>query len=210
MCSYNQVNGKPTCADPDLLKGVIRDKWKLNGYIVSDCDSVDVFFKNQHYTKTPEEAAAKSILAAHQCVTSMRRQHGMSLDDRIMLYLQMAGLYHIARLNETWFILDEPLVSAFVGRWRPKTHTFHMLFGECTIMLQDVAYQLGLPINGAPTIGIASSPKGRVSPISPSRLQFRLAAKDEDATKAASCVITSIADEAPKGTKLEQVGTVED
>ncbi|KAL5054593.1 hypothetical protein RYX36_035275 [Vicia faba] len=63
MCSYNQVNGKPTCADPDLLKGVIRGKWKLNGYIVSDCDSVDVLFKNQHYTKTPEEAAAKSILA---------------------------------------------------------------------------------------------------------------------------------------------------
>ncbi|KAK2437393.1 putative beta-D-xylosidase [Trifolium repens] len=63
MCSYNQVNGKPTCADPDLLKGVIRGKWKLNGYIVSDCDSVDVFFKSQHYTKTPEEAAAKSILA---------------------------------------------------------------------------------------------------------------------------------------------------
>ncbi|MED6221861.1 Endo-1,4-beta-xylanase 2, variant 2 [Stylosanthes scabra] len=63
MCSYNQVNGKPTCADPDLLKGIIRDKWKLNGYIVSDCDSVDVLFKNQHYTKTPEEAAAKSIQA---------------------------------------------------------------------------------------------------------------------------------------------------
>jgi beta-D-xylosidase 4 len=33
MCSYNQVNGKPTCADPDLLKGVIRGKWKLNGYL---------------------------------------------------------------------------------------------------------------------------------------------------------------------------------
>ncbi|KAJ7946694.1 Beta xylosidase [Quillaja saponaria] len=63
MCSYNQVNGKPTCADPDLLAGVIRGEWKLNGYIVSDCDSVDVLFKAQHYTKTPEEAAAKSILA---------------------------------------------------------------------------------------------------------------------------------------------------
>ncbi|XP_057430084.1 beta-xylosidase/alpha-L-arabinofuranosidase 1 [Lotus japonicus] len=63
MCSYNQVNGKPTCADPDLLKGVIRGQWKLNGYIVSDCDSVEVLFKDQHYTKTPEEAAAKSILA---------------------------------------------------------------------------------------------------------------------------------------------------
>ncbi|XP_027193375.1 beta-xylosidase/alpha-L-arabinofuranosidase 1 isoform X2 [Cicer arietinum] len=63
MCSYNQVNGIPTCADPDLLKGVIRGKWKLNGYIVSDCDSVEVLFKNQHYTKTPEEAAAKTILS---------------------------------------------------------------------------------------------------------------------------------------------------
>ncbi|CAL0300803.1 unnamed protein product [Lupinus luteus] len=63
MCSYNQINGKPSCADPDLLKGVIRGKWKLNGYIVSDCDSVEVLYKNQHYTSTPEEAAAKSILA---------------------------------------------------------------------------------------------------------------------------------------------------
>ena len=33
MCSYNQVNGKPTCADPNLLSGVIRGEWKLNGYI---------------------------------------------------------------------------------------------------------------------------------------------------------------------------------
>ncbi|XP_052194145.1 beta-xylosidase/alpha-L-arabinofuranosidase 2-like [Diospyros lotus] len=63
MCSYNQVNGKPTCADPDLLAGVIRGQWKLNGYIVSDCDSLDVFFNSQHYTKTPEEAAAKALLA---------------------------------------------------------------------------------------------------------------------------------------------------
>lgn len=63
MCSYNKVNGIPTCADPDLLSGVIRGEWKLNGYIVTDCDSIDVFFNSQHYTKTPEEAAAKAILA---------------------------------------------------------------------------------------------------------------------------------------------------
>ncbi|VAH53427.1 unnamed protein product [Triticum turgidum subsp. durum] len=61
MCSYNKVNGKPTCADKDLLSGVIRGDWKLNGYIVSDCDSVDVLYTQQHYTKTPEEAAAITI-----------------------------------------------------------------------------------------------------------------------------------------------------
>lgn len=63
MCSYNKVNGIPTCADPNLLAGVIRGEWKLNGYIVTDCDSIDVYYNNQHYTKTPEEAAAKALLA---------------------------------------------------------------------------------------------------------------------------------------------------
>ncbi|KAF3775602.1 Beta-xylosidase/alpha-L-arabinofuranosidase 2 [Nymphaea thermarum] len=63
MCSYNQVNGVPTCADPNLLAGTVRGEWKLNGYIVSDCDSVQVLYSSQHYTKTPEEAAAKTIMA---------------------------------------------------------------------------------------------------------------------------------------------------
>nr|XP_043628379.1 beta-D-xylosidase 1 [Erigeron canadensis] len=63
MCSYNQVNGKPTCADSNLLKNTIRGQWRLNGYIVSDCDSVGVMYDSQHYTATPEDAAAVSIKA---------------------------------------------------------------------------------------------------------------------------------------------------
>ncbi|KAL8138961.1 hypothetical protein V2J09_004962 [Rumex salicifolius] len=63
MCSYNQVNGIPTCADPNLLKNTIRGEWGLDGYIVSDCDSVKVFYDNQHYASTPEEAAADAIKA---------------------------------------------------------------------------------------------------------------------------------------------------
>ncbi|KAL1550285.1 putative beta-D-xylosidase 2 [Salvia divinorum] len=63
MCSYNQVNGVPACADPKLLRKTIRGAWGLNGYIVSDCDSVGVFFNTQHYTSTPEEAAAAAIKA---------------------------------------------------------------------------------------------------------------------------------------------------
>ncbi|VFQ91405.1 unnamed protein product [Cuscuta campestris] len=63
MCSYNQVNGKPICGDPDLLAGVVRGKWNLNGYIVTDCDSLYKIFNDQHYTKTPEETVALGLKA---------------------------------------------------------------------------------------------------------------------------------------------------
>jgi beta-glucosidase-like glycosyl hydrolase len=36
MCSYNAINGKPTCADPWLLQDVARDAWGFDGYITSD------------------------------------------------------------------------------------------------------------------------------------------------------------------------------
>ncbi|RYR14041.1 hypothetical protein Ahy_B04g070710 isoform B [Arachis hypogaea] len=77
----------------------------------------------------------------------------MPLYDWIIPYLEIAGLYYLARLNSQWFWVDEPLLSAFIERWCPETHTFHMPFGECTITLQDVAYQLGLPIDGEPVSG---------------------------------------------------------
>ena len=50
-------------------------------------------------------------------------------------------------------MLDWHLITAFVERWRPETHTFHLPYGECTITLQDVAIQLGLPIDGLPVTG---------------------------------------------------------
>lgn len=31
MCSYNQVNGVPTCADYNLLTKTARDTWDFNG-----------------------------------------------------------------------------------------------------------------------------------------------------------------------------------
>ncbi|RYR68080.1 hypothetical protein Ahy_A03g014544 [Arachis hypogaea] len=68
-------------------------------------------------------------------IYSVERQQSMPLHDRILPYLERAGLYHLARLNARWFWLDEPLVSAFIERWRPETHTFHMPFGERTITL---------------------------------------------------------------------------
>ncbi|KAL4337283.1 hypothetical protein AHAS_Ahas12G0094700 [Arachis hypogaea] len=38
-------------------------------------------------------------------------------------------------------------------RWRPEFHTFHLPCREMTITLQDVAYHLGLKIDGDPMSG---------------------------------------------------------
>ena len=44
---------------------------------------------------------------------------------------------------------DLGLISVFVERWHRETSTFHLLVGELTITLDDVASLLHLPITGA-------------------------------------------------------------
>ena len=50
-------------------------------------------------------------------------------------------------------MIDWPLITCLVERWRPETHTFHVPVGEMTITLQDVAIILGLRIDGPTVMG---------------------------------------------------------
>ncbi|QHN94282.1 uncharacterized protein DS421_17g599880 [Arachis hypogaea] len=106
-------------------------------------------------------------------ISGVRRQQNMPLHDRIISYLETAGLYHLARLNSHWFWVDEPLVSAFIERWHPETHTFHMPFGKCTITLQHVAYQLGLPIDREPVSGCLTEFENLMEHVRPAWVWFR-------------------------------------
>ncbi|KAH1047444.1 hypothetical protein J1N35_038228 [Gossypium stocksii] len=54
------------------------------------------------------------------------------------------------------FDLRYHLISASVKCWCSETHTFHLSCGECTFTLEDVALQLGLPINGSAITGITT------------------------------------------------------
>ncbi|KAL7211477.1 hypothetical protein ACSBR2_014359 [Camellia fascicularis] len=64
MCSYNRVNGIPACADPKLLKDTIRGEWDLHGYIVSDCDSIEVMLDDQKWLHDePEDAVSQALKA---------------------------------------------------------------------------------------------------------------------------------------------------
>ncbi|RYR68942.1 hypothetical protein Ahy_A03g015449 [Arachis hypogaea] len=44
-------------------------------------------------------------------------------------------------------------LCAFIEKWHPEMHTFHMSFKECTITLQDVAYQMELSVDEKAIIG---------------------------------------------------------
>ncbi|XP_027337000.1 serine/threonine-protein phosphatase 7 long form homolog [Abrus precatorius] len=63
----------------------------------------------------------------------------------ILSHLKLAGFAGVAQLAN--FPLDRYLITALVERWKPETHTFHMPLGECTIMLQDIAIQIGLRVD---------------------------------------------------------------
>ena len=73
------------------------------------------------------------------------------VDDRVLAIvrlLSLEGLHLIPSIQ-----LDHALITTFVERWRPETHTFHLPHGEMTITLQDVEVIMGLPIEGEAMVG---------------------------------------------------------
>lgn len=67
MCSYNAVNGVPTCADDWLLNSVLRTHWNRSAsdevLVFSDCDAVQNVFLPHRWAESREAAAAASLKA---------------------------------------------------------------------------------------------------------------------------------------------------
>src|SRR5512143_2045108 len=58
MCAYNAVDGFPACASPMLLQEHLRDAWKFNGYVVSDCAAVADIATNHKFAPDQAHGAA--------------------------------------------------------------------------------------------------------------------------------------------------------
>ncbi|MFZ1072580.1 MAG: glycoside hydrolase family 3 C-terminal domain-containing protein [Verrucomicrobiia bacterium] len=63
MGAYNSVFGKPACANPLLLTGLLRNQWGFDGHVVSDCGAIYDIYGNHRFASTPEEAAADAVKA---------------------------------------------------------------------------------------------------------------------------------------------------
>ena len=62
MSSYNSINGTPGAENEWLLKTVLRDEWKFEGFIVPDSGAVERLVTGHKKYETIEEAAARTIL----------------------------------------------------------------------------------------------------------------------------------------------------
>jgi beta-glucosidase-like glycosyl hydrolase len=62
MCSYNAINGTPSCANREVLSKLRKD-WEFKGYVVSDCWAIANIFENHHYASSYQEAVGMALRA---------------------------------------------------------------------------------------------------------------------------------------------------
>ena len=63
MCAYNAIDGAPACANTMLLRDHLRDAWKFDGYVVSDCAAIADVNTGHHYAPDMVHAAAAALKA---------------------------------------------------------------------------------------------------------------------------------------------------
>jgi beta-glucosidase len=73
MCAYNALYGVPACASPLLLKQKLREAWKFEGFVTSDCGAIGDFYSTEkqgfsgtaghHFSLDAAHASAAAVLA---------------------------------------------------------------------------------------------------------------------------------------------------
>lgn len=64
MMAYSDYLGVPVAKSKELLKGILRDEWGFDGFIVSDCGALGNLTSRKHYTAKDRIEAARQALAA--------------------------------------------------------------------------------------------------------------------------------------------------
>jgi beta-glucosidase len=60
MCAYNRLDGAPCCGSNFLLNDILRQEWKYEGIVVSDCGAIDDFWRRNRH-ETHENALTASV-----------------------------------------------------------------------------------------------------------------------------------------------------
>ncbi|KAL1512293.1 hypothetical protein AB1Y20_005555 [Prymnesium parvum] len=63
MCSYNAVNGVPSCANEWLLGTKLRAEWNFSGYVTSDSGAVVDVLRSHHFTSNWTQTVSATLRA---------------------------------------------------------------------------------------------------------------------------------------------------
>ena len=61
MAAYHEIDGIPITADPMLLKGILRDEWGFQGFVLSDLGAIRQLYNVHFVAATPKDAACMAI-----------------------------------------------------------------------------------------------------------------------------------------------------
>jgi beta-glucosidase-like glycosyl hydrolase len=121
MCSYNALNGVPSCANGLFLNDVARNAWGAGGdalAVVSDCGAIREIWKDYFYTRDNESAVAAALHGGcdFECGGTFDSYVVKALDrgDIVLADLQQAA----RRMLLPWFrmgLLDPPERQPFLS-----------------------------------------------------------------------------------------------
>ncbi|HEY3594332.1 MAG TPA: glycoside hydrolase family 3 C-terminal domain-containing protein, partial [Polyangiaceae bacterium] len=63
MAAYNRTNGEPCSGSQALLVRILREEWKFDGFVVSDCWAIKDFHETHKVTESWNESAAMAVRA---------------------------------------------------------------------------------------------------------------------------------------------------
>lgn len=104
MCAYNAFRTQPCCASDILMTDILRNQWKFDGYVTSDCWAIDDFFKNH---KTHPDAASASADAVF---------HGTDIDCGTDAYKALVEAVKTGKISESQ--IDISVKRLFMIRYR--------------------------------------------------------------------------------------------
>ncbi|KAK6176560.1 hypothetical protein SNE40_014822 [Patella caerulea] len=63
MCSYNSINGIPSCANKELITDILRNEWGFKGYVISDAGAIEHIISGHKYINNSVDTVAACIKA---------------------------------------------------------------------------------------------------------------------------------------------------
>ena len=104
MCAYNAINTQPCCGSDLLMVDILRNRWKFNGYVTSDCGAIDDFFRNHKSHPDAESAASDAVL------------HGTDIDCGSFAYKALVKAVKDDKITEKQLVIS--LRRLFTIRFR--------------------------------------------------------------------------------------------